>query len=157
MPALADFFARIEHSALAETVRDSTILTGTLSGLHLIGLTIIVGSSLVSLAALSGLIVNDQPIAELTRAGRRAIALGVMLNIVTGFLLVSFRLAMSLATRSFQVKMTLLALAVAFHFLIYSPVARGQRVMVSRKVAGTIGFLLWFAVVLSGCAFILFE
>ena len=157
MPPLADFFVRIEHSALAETVRDSTILTGTLSGLHLIGLTLIVGSSLVSLAALSGLIVNDQPIAELTRAGRRAIALGVTLNIATGFLLVSFRLGMSLESRAFQIKMTLLALALAFHFLIYAPVARGQRVMVSRTLAGTIAFLLWLAVVLSGCAFILFE
>jgi len=157
MPSLPEFFSQIEHSTIAITVRDSTVLTGTLSGLHLIGLTLLVGSVLVSSAGLAGLLVNDQPIAEITRATRRASVAGLIISVSTGLLLVSFRLAMSTANRSFQVKMSTLAAAALFHFLVYVPAARGQRSLVSPAIAGWIAFLLWLGVVVCGCAFILFE
>ena len=157
MSRLGDFFSQIESSSLALTIRDSTILTGTLSGIHLIGLTLLVGSVLVSSAALAGLIVNNQPVAELTRATRRASIAGLVISIISGLLLVSFRLNMSTATQAFQIKMLTLVAAALFHFLVYMPAARGQRSALSRKLAGGIAFLLWFGVVLGGCAFILFE
>lgn len=157
MPLLADLFAGIEHSTIAVTVRDSTVLTGMLSGLHLIGLTLIVGSSLVSLAAVAGLIVNDQPVAEITRAARRATVFGFIISLTTGLLLVSFRLAMSTTSRAFQVKLSLILAALLFHFLVYAPAARGQRSVLPPRLAGAVAFLLWFGVVLAGCAFILFE
>ena len=157
MSSLAEFFAQIEKSTLAMTVRDSTILTGTLSGIHLIGLTLLVGSVLVSSAGLAGLIASDQSMAELTRATRRASIIGLIISISSGLLLVSFRLVMSTANRSFQIKMLMLVVATLFHFLVYVPAARGQRSAVSTKLAGGTAFLLWFAVVLAGCSFILFE
>jgi hypothetical protein len=64
---------------------------------------------------------------------------------------------MSVATQAFKIKMLTLAIAVLFHFLVYMPAARGQRSAVSTKLAGGVAFLLWFGVVLGGCAFILFE
>jgi phosphoglycerol transferase MdoB-like AlkP superfamily enzyme len=157
MPSLADFFSQIERSALATTIRDSTILTGGLSGLHLIGLTLLVGSALVSSAGLAGLIASDQPVAELTRATRRASVVGLVISVTTGLLLVSFRVGMSTASRAFQIKMLTLIAAALFHFIVYAPVARGQRSVVPKGLAGGIAFLLWFGVVLGGCAFILLE
>ena len=157
MSGLGDFFSQIESSSLANTIRDSTILTGTLSGIHLIGLTLIVGSVLVSSAGLAGLIANDQPVAELTRATRRASIVGLIISITSGLLLVSFRVNMSVANPAFKIKMLTLVVAVLFHFLVYMPAARGQRSAVSTKLAGGVAFLLWFGVVLGGCAFILFE
>ena len=157
MPGLGDFFSQIERSSLANSIRDSTILTGTLSGMHLIGLTLIVGSVLVSSAGLAGLIANDQPVAELTRATRRASIVGLIISITSGLLLVSFRINMSVANPAFKIKMLTLVVAVLFHFLVYMPAARGQRSAVSTKLAGGVAFLLWFGVVLGGCAFILFE
>jgi len=157
MSSLVEFFAQIEKSPLAMTIRDSTILTGTLSGIHLIGLTLLVGSVLVSSAGLAGLIASDQSVSELTRATRRASIVGLIISISTGLLLVSFRLVMSTANRSFRIKMLMLVVATLFHFLVYVPAARGQRSAVSTKLAGATAFLLWFAVVLAGCSFILFE
>jgi uncharacterized protein DUF6644 len=157
MASLSAFFSQIEASSVATTIRDSTILTGGLSGLHLIGLTLLVGSALVSGAALGGLVVNDQPVAELTRAARRASIVGLCISIVTGLLLVSFRLNMSTASRAFQLKMLLIVTAALFHFFIYTPAARGRRSVLSPGIAGGVAFLLWFSVVLCGCAFILFE
>src|SRR5260221_6780449 len=157
MPSLGDFFSQIEHSSIAITIRDSTILTGGLSGLHLIGMTLLVVSALVSSVVLFGLSVNDQPTADVTRAARRASIVGFCLSITTGLLLVSFRLAMSTASRAFQIKMLTLVAAALFHFVVYNSAARGQRSVVSPRIAGAIAFLLWFGVVLGGCAFILFE
>jgi len=157
MASLADFFSQIEHSTIAKTIRDSTVLTGGLSGLHLVGLTLLVGSVLVSSAGLAGLLANDQPIAEITRATRRGSVAGLIISVSSGLLLVSFRLAMSTANRSFQIKMLMLVAAALFHFLVYAPAARGQRSAVSPGFAGGVAFLLWFGVVLGGCAFILFE
>jgi hypothetical protein len=157
MPSLGDFFSQIEHSTIAIAVRDSTVLIGTLSGLHLIGLTLLVGSVLVSSAGLGGLLANDQPIAEITRASRRASIAGLIISVSTGLLLVSFRLNMSTENRSFQLKMATLFAAAVFHFVVYAPAARGQRSLVSPAITGWIAFLLWFGVVLCGCSFILFE
>jgi hypothetical protein len=157
MPPLAELFTRIEHSSIATTIRDSTILTGGLSGVHLVGLTLLVGSVLVSSAALAGWVVNDQPVAEITRAARRASVIGLSISIATGLLLVSFRLNMSTASRAFQIKMLTLVAAALFHFIVYAPAARGRRSIVPPQVAGGIAFLLWFGVVLGGCAFILLE
>jgi len=157
MPSPGTFFSGVEASSLATTIRDSTILTGGLSGLHLIGLTLLVGSALVSSATLAGFVTNDQPVAELTRAARRVSVIGLCISIASGLLLVSFRLNMSTASRAFQVKMLLIVAAALFHFFVYSPAARGRRSPVSPGVAGAVAFLLWFGVVLCGCAFILFE
>ena len=68
---MSSLFSAIEKSTLAMAIRDSTVLTGGLSGLHLIGLTLLVGSALVSSAALAGWIDNDQPIGDVTRSARR--------------------------------------------------------------------------------------
>jgi len=157
MPSSGAFFSHIEASSLATTIRDSTILTGGLSGLHLIGLTLLVGSALVSSASLAGFVTNDQPVAELTRAARRVSVIGLCISIATGLLLVSFRLSMSTASRAFQLKMLFIVAAALFQFLVSMPAARGRRTALSPGLAGGITFLLWFGVVLCGCAFILFE
>src|SRR5205814_849876 len=126
MSFLSAFFPAIEHSTIAITIRDSQIFTGLLSGLHLIGLTLLVGGVLVSSVGLAGMVVNDQPIAELTRASRRGSLVGMMISISTGLLLLSSRLSMATASRAFQIKMLTLLAALLFHFLIYRPAARGH-------------------------------
>ena|SRR5262245_3919184 len=154
---MSSLFSAIEKSTIAMAIRDSTILTGGLSGLHLVGLTLVVGSVLVSGAALAGWVANDQPIAEITRAARRASIVGLCISIATGLLLVSFRLSMSLGSGAFQIKMLTLAVAALFHFFVYVPTARGRRSLIPPGLVGVLNFLLWFGVVLGGCAFILLE
>jgi hypothetical protein len=48
---IASLLARIEASGVATTIGQSTPLTGILSGLHLIGMTLVVGAVLLSIAA----------------------------------------------------------------------------------------------------------
>jgi hypothetical protein len=157
MASLAPFFAQIEASAVATTIRDSVLLTGTLSGLHLIGMTLIVGSVLVSSTRVAGILFHDQPVAEVTRAARRGTVVGLTISIATGLLLVAPRLTTAAANGTFRVKMLILLTALVFHFSIYQPAAQGLRPVMSPAIAASVGWLLWFGVALAGCAFILLE
>jgi len=157
MPPLVPWFPAIEASTVATTIRDSVILTGLLSGAHLIGLTLLVGSVLVSSASVSGILFTDQPVSEVTRAARRASIVGLALSVATGLLLLAPRIVTASNSRVFRIKMLLLAGAALFHFAIYLPAARGRRSTVPPALAGGAAFLLWFGVVLAGCAYILLE
>jgi uncharacterized protein DUF6644 len=157
MPPLVPLFSAIEASTVATTIRESVILTGLLSGAHLIGLTLLLGSVLVSSASVTGILFNDQPVSEVTRAARRASIAGLTLSVATGLLLLAPRIVTASNSGVFRIKMLLLAGSALFHFAIYLPAARGRRSSVPRAVAGGAAFLLWFGVVLAGCAYILLE
>lgn len=151
------FFSQVEASGIATAIRESALLTGTLSGLHLIGLTLLVGSVLVSSTRLVGMLFHDQPVGEVTRATRGGSIVGLALSVSTGLLLVAPRIATASNDRIFRIKMLTLGAAIAFHFSVYLPAARGRRSRVSPAIAGSVAFLLWCGVLLAGCAFILLE
>ena len=155
---MTSFFARIEASGIASTISQSVPLSGILSGLHLVGLTLLVGSVLVSTLRLLGVVLPHEPVAEVTRAARRGIVLGLAISVASGLLLLSPRISRASANYIFQLKMLLLCAAAAFHFAIYRNAARGtDRPGLSPRAAGALGLLLWSAVVLAGVAFILIE
>jgi Family of unknown function (DUF6644) len=155
---LAPLFARIEASGIATTIGTSVLLTGVLSGLHLIGLTLLVGAVIVSTLRLFGVVLAGQPVAEVTVAARRAIVLALGVNVTTGLLLLSPRISTASQNYIFQLKMLLLGAAAVFHFACYRGVASGRiGTRLSPRGAGAIGLMLWSGVVLAGCAFILIE
>jgi hypothetical protein len=154
---IASWLARIEASGVATTIGRSMPLTGILSGLHLIGMTLVVGAVLVSTLRLMGIFLPHEPVAEVTRAARRGIVLGLALSVTTGLLLLSPRIVATSSNYIFQLKMLILCAAAAFHFAFYQGAARGARGRVAPGVAGALGLTLWFGVVLAGCAFLLIE
>ena len=155
---MTSFFARIEASGIATTINQSVPLSGILSGLHLVGLTLLVGSVLVSTLRLLGVVLPHEPVAEVTRAARRGSVLGLAISVASGLLLLSPRISRAAVNYIFQLKMLLLCAAAAFHFTIYRDAARGAgRTGLPPRVAGALGLLLWFGVVLAGAAFILIE
>lgn len=132
-------------------------VTGILSGLHLIGMTLVMGAVLVSALRLMGVVLPYEPVAEVTRAARRGIMLGLALSVTTGLLLLSPRIVATSSNYIFQLKMLILGAAAAFHFAIFQGAARGASRRVPPGVAGALGLTLWFGVVLAGCAFLLIE
>ena len=154
---IASLLARIEASGVATTIGRSMPVTGILSGLHLIGMTLVVGAVSVSTLRLMGIVLPHEPVAEVTRAARRGIVLGLALSVTTGLLLLSPRIVATSSNYIFQLKMLILGAAAAFHFAIYRGAARGTSRRVPAGVAGALGLTLWFGVVLAGCAFILIE
>ena len=163
------FFAWLEATSVATTVRDSLTLTGALSSVHVIGFTLVTGGALVANLNLLGVLFPGRPPIEVTRPASRGIALGLTISALTGLLLFSARATAASVNWIFQLKMALLCAAVLFHVFVHRRIARtprhnhltGQSVWSwsksTQRATGAVGLLLWTGLALSGCAFILLE
>jgi len=158
MTALGPLAAWLQTTGMATAVGESTLLSGLLSGMHLIGLTLLVGGALVSMLRLLGLIFPDRPVSDITAATDRGMMLGLAISIATGFLLLAPRASQFIGNSSFQTKMLVLLSAGLFHFAVRRRVIRRSDAGPGALgLAGACGFALWFGVALAGCALILLE
>jgi hypothetical protein len=136
---------------------ESQILTGLLSGSHLIGLTLIVGGALVTGLRLMGVIMPGTPVADVVAAPIRGMTVGLAISVASGLLMFAPRASAAAGNGFFQLKMSLLVAAACFHFAV---IRRLSRVDASPRLLqgiGAVGFALWFSVAVAGCAFIFLE
>ena len=148
----------VQTTRIATAIGGSTLLTGFLSAIHLLGLTLLVGGALVASLRMIGLILTDRPLNDVTPGPVRGMSAGLVISVGTGLLLFAPRAPAAAGNSFFQVKMLLLGAAVAFHFAVYRGVSRHFDAKPSRiKLTGGLGLMLWFGVAAAGCAFILFE
>jgi hypothetical protein len=154
---MAAFFVWLEGTRLAITVRDSLILTGALSAVHLVGFTLTTGGALVANLNLLGLLFPDRPPIEVSRPATRGIALGLAISALTGVLLFAPRATVASVNGIFQTKMLLLVAAVLFHTLVHQRVSQSAPSSSVRRGTGAVGLILWTSLALAGCAYILLE
>ncbi|MEQ1760662.1 MAG: DUF6644 family protein [Vicinamibacterales bacterium] len=151
--ALAD----LERSGLARTIRDSFALTATLSAVHAVGFTLIMGGALLSNLRLAGALFRERPAGEVVLPGVRSIQAGLAISIVTGLLLFAPRAVAAAGSGMFRLKMLALITAVAVQFLVIRPaVRRGVRAGAARYL-GIVGLAFWTSLALAACAYILLE
>ncbi len=155
---LAPVLSWIQATRIATAIGGSTLLTGVISGIHLLGLTLLVGGALVSGLRMLGVVLTDRPIGDLASGPARGMTLGLMISVGSGLLLFSPRASAAAENSFFQIKMSLLCAAVIFHFAVYQGVVRRADARASVvRTAGALCLMLWCGVALAGCAFILFE
>jgi hypothetical protein len=155
---LAPVLIWLESTRIASAIAQSSTLTGVLSAVHVIGVTLVGGSAFVAGLRLLGAMFPSEPINEVTGAAARGITVGLAIAVATGLLLFSARATVAAANEYFQIKMLLLAAAAGFHFSAYRSVTRrsdaGRAIV---RFTGAAGIALWFGVVAAGAAFILLE
>ena len=151
-------FTWIESSAIGRFVGESLWVTASLSAVHILAFTLVMGSALlVNLRLLDTLLVR-RPLREVTRPASRAIALGLAISLVTGFLLFSPRAVSVAESSTFQTKMLLLIAAVVFHFVFHGRVTRRPKSgALALRTIGGCGLILWMGLAVAACWFILFE
>lgn len=154
---MTSFFVWLEGTRMAITVRDSLMLTGALSAVHLVGFTLTTGGALVANLNLLGMLFPDRPPIEVSRPATRGIALGLTISALTGVLLFAPRATVASVNGIFQMKMLLLMAAVLFHALVHKRAAGSNVSASARRGTGAIGLLLWTGLALAGCAYILLE
>ena len=148
----------LQHSRIAILVNESSLLTGLLSGIHLLGFTLLMGAALVSNLRLSGVLFSHRPVWEIARPAARAIALGLSISIITGLLLFFPRATTAIENWIFQLKMTLLIVAGVFHFVVATAVSGREPLGPAlQRVAGVVSLVLWVGLALTACAFLLIE
>jgi hypothetical protein len=154
---MAGFFVWLEGTRMALTVRDSLMLTGALSAVHLVGFTLTTGGALVANLNLLGVLFPERPPIEVSRPATRGIALGLAISALTGLLLFAPRATAASVNGIFQTKMAILLAAVLFHAFVHQRVAGGTVSASARRGTGAVGLLLWTGLALAGCAYILLE
>ena len=164
----------IESTGLAVSIRDSLLATALLSGVHIVGMALTTGASLVTALRLTGLAFRDFTPADVVTMAARAVTAGLALSVGSGLLLVAPRAASAVDNSYFLAKMIALLAATAFHLAVLRPALRqprtgredGSRAPASapgpsgagsRTGVGAASFALWFTVAALGCAFILLE
>ena len=152
------FFEWLRATDVALAVRDSLLLTGALSAIHLLGFTLVTGGAFVSNLRLLGILLPDHAVAAVARPAARGIALGLLISGLTGFLLFAPRAPEAGVNTIFRFKMLMLASAAAFHFTVHRSVSTRPSVSPpAQRLVGAVGFVLWASVAVAGCAYILLE
>ena len=151
-------FAWIESTVIARSVGESLTFTASLSAVHLLGFTLVMGSALLVNLRLLGALLPQRALSEVIRPASRAIVLGLAISITTGVLLFSARAMSAIQNSTFQMKMLLLLAAVVFHFVIQSRVARRhQSGVFALRMTAVSGLTLWIGLAVTACWYILFE
>ncbi len=157
MPAFGAAIAWLQGSGLATAIRESLLLTASLSAVHLLGVTLVGGGALVSGLRFRGVLFAEQPIGEVVRPAGHAMLLGLAISVVTGGLLFSARASMAVENGFFQLKMSLLVVAAVSHALLYASGRLGRSNDWATGLMGVLRSVLYGAVIVAGCAYILFE
>ena len=150
-------FEALQSSAFARAVAESRWATAIFSSVHLLGFTVVLGSALLANLRLAGILLPDRPLAEIARPTRRGLAVGMAVSIVTGFMMFAPRAADAARNSTFRLKMLLLVAAVIHYVATQYTFSEQPPGEGAKRALGATGVLLWVALALAGCAFILFE
>jgi len=156
---LLPVFEWMESTPVAQTIRHSAKLIALLESIHLIGLTLLLGSILMVDLSLLGLGIGRSPASRIARelSGWTAAGLAIMLS--SGPLILSSEAIRCYRTPAFWTKMALLAVAVIFHFTIHAKVVFEEPPArrLSARWTACLSLGLWISVALAGKAIAIFQ
>jgi hypothetical protein len=149
-------FEWLQHSYVGETIRHSAALIATLEIVHLIGLTLLLGTILMVDLSLLGWGIGNYPVARMARELSKWTLAGLALMLTSGPLILVSEAVRCYKTPAFWIKMALLAAAIIFYFTIHRSVIADQR-RHGGKLAAIVSLGLWTSVALAGKAIAIFQ
>ena len=122
--------------------------------IHLFGITMLLGTVILSSLRLLGWFQRQKPIAQLDRELRPVRRIGLVLTLLGGFLVFTGGALSYWSGYWFRTKLELLAMAMLFHVIVYHRVVRTNRqgFPVLHRATGVVMLLLWFSVGWAGRA-----
>ena len=157
--ALQPYVTRLGNTPFALWIGMSTWRIAGLLTVHLFGLTLLLGSILLTSLNLLGVFQRQKPAAQLRREMQPVMLLGFVVMLASGSMIFTGGAEAYFAGYWFRLKMTLLLTAVIFQATVYQVVARadGNRVpRMARRATGLAMVLLWFSVACAGRAIAFF-
>ena len=150
-PVLLPLFHWVDTSWLSREIRASTWQFAILEMIHLLGLTMVLGSLMVLDLRLFGVGMQRLKPAELARDLSGWMLSGLAVVLLSGVLLFFGEPMKLYGSPWFHVKMGLLAAAILFQFTIFRSIAsnRGGSPVLNR-IGGAVSLILWFGVGLAG-------
>jgi hypothetical protein len=114
------------HSLLGRTISASSFLIAFFEIIHLIGMTLLIGTTLAVDLTLLGFGMRKYPVSSLGMDLRPWTRGGLAIMLVTGPLLLSSEALRCFDSSAFWVKMGLLAIALVFHFTVHQRVVMAE-------------------------------
>jgi hypothetical protein len=152
---LLDFFTWCDHLWLGEAIRDSSWLFAFIEVFHLLGLTLLLGSTIVVNLRLLGFGSTSETLAHVAQDTMPWTLLGMALTIPSGLCMFVAEALKCYENPPFFIKMGLLALALLFTFTLHWRLTHSEERNVSRAwrtVGACLSLALWFGVGLAGRA-----
>ena len=156
---LYPYFLWIENTRLGHGIRESK-WTFTLSEVaHLLGLTLLLGTTVLLALRLFGFVLPTKPVADVAREVTPLAFGGLIVTLLTGALLFTSEATKCWGNIAFRYKMLFLFLALLFQFTGLHKVARaeeGRFSPLTRKATAVLAAFLWFGVAVAGRAIAFF-
>jgi hypothetical protein len=144
------FLEWCQQSALSELVRKEAWTIPAIEILHLSGVILVFGSTLIINLRLLGWILASEPSSVIAADLARRTRLGLILLVVTGPLLF-FAMPMKLfETPDFSVKLALVAVAITYHLAVHRKRMLAAESSRGLKISAGISMALWLAAILAG-------
>jgi hypothetical protein len=157
--ALLPFAAWLGSTSFAVWLGSSTWRIAGLLSVHLFGLTLLLGSVLITSLNLLGLFQRYKPASRLRGEVRPVLLTGLALSMVTGALIFTGGAQPYYEGYWFRLKMVLLAITLLFHFTVYRAVSTapaGRMSTLTYRATGACLLMLWFSVAWAGRAIAFF-
>ena len=157
--ALLPYASWLGSTSFALWLGASTWRIAWLLAIHLFGLTLLLGSVIVTSLNLLGLFQAGTSPDRLRRQVRPVLLIGLTLSIVTGSLVFTGGAQPYYEGYWFRLKMVLLAITLIFHFTVYRAVSTGPAGWLStaaNRLTGAFMLVLWFSVAWAGRAIAFF-
>ncbi len=141
----------VAHTGLGIAMRKSTLLFPAIEVMHVLGLTLLLGSILATNLRLFGVGMRRQSVPEVAVGLSPMFWTGLATTIITGVIMFVGEPMKCFDNEAFWWKMGLLATAVVYHLTIFQGVSRSDRIgpVLQRSVA-VASLTLWFGVGVAG-------
>ncbi|MEQ1760281.1 MAG: DUF6644 family protein [Vicinamibacterales bacterium] len=153
--ALLPLFQWCDHTAIAIAIRESTWLFPFIQVFHLLGLTLLLGTTVVVDLRLMGCGLRRQPISRLALNLWPWMQRSLAVILGSGILLFVSEAMKCYGNDAFWFKMGALTLALAFHFTVFRATITADDTQVTplrSRAAGVVSLLLWLSVGAGGAA-----
>lgn len=154
---LSGFLDWLHDWPLSDAIRTSSWMFPSIESLHVIAITLVIGSIAVVDLRLLGLTSNRKPVTELSTEVLPWTWGAFVIAVITGTLMFVSKAPAYFGNTPFRVKMLLLVCAgvnmLIFHFLTYRSVHRWDNdapTLAGAKLAGVLSLTFWIGVVTAG-------
>jgi Family of unknown function (DUF6644) len=157
--SLLPAFEWMENSPVGQTIRHSATLIAVLESIHLIGLTLLLGSILMVDLSVLGLGIGRSPASRIAKELRAWTRAGLVIMLTSGPLILSSEAVRCYESPAFWAKMALLAVALTFHFTLHKKVVSEESPAPQRRAKWTAcwSLVFWTSVALAGKAIAIFQ
>lgn len=149
-------FLWLDHSALANVIRASTWAFAFLEVIHLLGLTLLLGTLSVLDLRLLGAGLRDQSIKQIAMDTSPLTNIGLLTAAFSGIILAVSEANRLYDSGPFTIKMVLFILAVIFTFTFNRRLSTREPSKFAALLGGVVSLLLWFGVGFAGRAIAFF-